>query len=710
MVNFVTSQQASLEAPWIILFLAIILGFWSIAKNNKNYATISTAFGQWIILWQLQRRTIEEWLVVVKKRRCKQDNVPANFEFLHPTNACRLQDVIASADNRTPSRALLVIFASLEVPAGGVADGQEEDRSSNNNLCYRDLARRLQQNTRDYLLLHVVIVSSHKRPGLLETGVEVGQLIEQAMSICSWEAQTMHTVICNEHDPFFAATCSTSNATTIVPLFHDLNTCILVHGAATCKTIVGLRRVVGKFNSFVQLDAIAADRDDQGYDDFSSIPGPLMTVLFREHGQTCPLQATALYRNLLAGKDYSTKTDHEVKTLKLLWRKPVVLVKSASDDMAHVAQVVADFVLVSLPKNNGGSLTLPTSSTTSIATHMTRLRQEILQTKAELWDDSPFGQLTTRQALEEFVVSVVDQFYTTPVLTVEDDNLLQYHQHLAQEDRILQVIPEFHSSRMDFAYSKPCLRKWMQHSGSDDSLSSRQHEQHDHIVQAWPQSSNENVVVASDLSSLQQRQQPPTLEVLQSSPTLALKLKSPEAILGYFKNLSDTVVAVTPTPIPQVSEWNRAIFDQVLESRQLVTGAEREHYQRGGLPLVFVPDTALQTGPDFVDSKLILRWEASDVDDDRSQPATTMQSDKKSVATKTKTAGAAYTSRIQRVTLSSPILYTPVNMMPTQFAAKFGGMFYCKVLTPAQAYEWIVYDSFRAKQAVAAAPIAAVDC
>lgn len=42
-----------------------------------------------------------------------------------------------------------------------------------------------------------------------------------------------------------------------------------------------------------------------------------------------------------------------------------------------------------------------------------------------------------------------------------------------------------------------------------------------------------------------------------------------------------------------------------------------------------------------------------------------------------------------RVTVRSPVLYTPLDAPP-----RFAGMCYMKLLTPAQAMEWILHDAY----------------
>jgi len=45
--------------------------------------------------------------------------------------------------------------------------------------------------------------------------------------------------------------------------------------------------------------------------------------------------------------------------------------------------------------------------------------------------------------------------------------------------------------------------------------------------------------------------------------------------------------------------------------------------------------------------------------------------------------------RVEVAYLSSPILQTPINIMP-----RFAGMYYMKLLSKAQAIEWILHDAF----------------
>jgi hypothetical protein len=42
-----------------------------------------------------------------------------------------------------------------------------------------------------------------------------------------------------------------------------------------------------------------------------------------------------------------------------------------------------------------------------------------------------------------------------------------------------------------------------------------------------------------------------------------------------------------------------------------------------------------------------------------------------------------------RVTVRSPVLYTPLDAPP-----RFAGMCYMKLLTPAQAMEWVLHDAY----------------
>lgn len=47
------------------------------------------------------------------------------------------------------------------------------------------------------------------------------------------------------------------------------------------------------------------------------------------------------------------------------------------------------------------------------------------------------------------------------------------------------------------------------------------------------------------------------------------------------------------------------------------------------------------------------------------------------------------TGDLRTATIQSPVLYTPLDTLP-----RFAGMCYMKVLSRAQALEWIVHDAF----------------
>ena len=135
---------------------------------------------------------------------------------------------------------------------------------------------------------------------------------------------------------------------------------------------------------------------------------------------------------------------------------------------------------------------------------------------------------------------------------------------------------------------------------------------------------------------------------MQLSPTLAVKYKSQAAVLG------SEAFMTTEARGPPLSarNINEQTFTRVLNS---VGSAQRIKYLHEGQQLIFA-DRMVQSAPEWVDTPMNLSM------DDKGQAC-----------------------------LSSPVCSTPVDMLPKKFA----GMWYAKLLTPAQAYEWIVFDAFK---------------
>jgi len=153
----------------------------------------------------------------------------------------------------------------------------------------------------------------------------------------------------------------------------------------------------------------------------------------------------------------------------------------------------------------------------------------------------------------------------------------------------------------------------------------------------------------------------------QLSPTLSVKFKSQEAILSHksFSDLSGGNLASLEQP--SAVELNRRLFESVLAS---VPKAERERYLRDGKQLDFLDDkTDWKTGPDWVDAPIEIVPITDGGNDSNDHDA----------------------SSSKKVGVRSPVLKTPMQGIP----ARFAGMCYMKLLSPAQAYEWIVFDSFK---------------
>lgn len=137
----------------------------------------------------------------------------------------------------------------------------------------------------------------------------------------------------------------------------------------------------------------------------------------------------------------------------------------------------------------------------------------------------------------------------------------------------------------------------------------------------------------------------------QLTRTLAIKWKSREGVLTESDEIAKAV-GVTP---PSLSDLNRRTFDEVLQNH--VTLEQRERYFREGRQLDFLPDVLIPIPPEWVDTAMELTCADG--------------------------CGKAY--------LRSPYVTTPPNSQP----AKTAGMWYGKPLSPAQAYEYIVFDAFK---------------
>mmetsp|Transcript_11510 Transcript_11510/g.27737 ORF Transcript_11510/g.27737 Transcript_11510/m.27737 type:complete len:539 (+) Transcript_11510:30-1646(+) len=131
----------------------------------------------------------------------------------------------------------------------------------------------------------------------------------------------------------------------------------------------------------------------------------------------------------------------------------------------------------------------------------------------------------------------------------------------------------------------------------------------------------------------------------QESPTFAIKGKSQDSFLQSFTKKGDPV---------SLRELNMLTMAKVL--KEYVTEEQRVKYEKYGRKLEFLEDLLIKRPPEWVETPIQLTHEGN----------TTF--------------------------VRSPYTQTPeAEFIPL----KFRGMHYAKAMSPAQIYEWIVYDAFR---------------
>lgn len=140
--------------------------------------------------------------------------------------------------------------------------------------------------------------------------------------------------------------------------------------------------------------------------------------------------------------------------------------------------------------------------------------------------------------------------------------------------------------------------------------------------------------------------------LMKTATTYAIKFKSQEAILAANGELQPLGTQVA------LQTMNEETFQNVLEN--FITTSERKRYEDEGMQLRFDPDIEVET------TISASKWVNSDLN---------------------------ITILDDEAHLSSTFFTT--NMTEP---AKFAGMFYGKVMSPAQAYEWIVFDSLKARK------------
>ncbi len=136
----------------------------------------------------------------------------------------------------------------------------------------------------------------------------------------------------------------------------------------------------------------------------------------------------------------------------------------------------------------------------------------------------------------------------------------------------------------------------------------------------------------------------------QVSPALGLKMKRQEAVVQVLRRYPSKKA-------PTAAELNRRTFEKALER---VSEEARRRYDRYGRKLEFLGDDEITAerggGPAWVAAPLEVKPRPEDP---------------------------------MRVTVRAPVLYTPIDTLP-----RFAGMCYMKLLTPAQAIEWVLHDAY----------------
>ena len=146
----------------------------------------------------------------------------------------------------------------------------------------------------------------------------------------------------------------------------------------------------------------------------------------------------------------------------------------------------------------------------------------------------------------------------------------------------------------------------------------------------------------------------------QISKTLAFKGKTQ----GYILRHNFKFQAIKDSPAPTLMQLNDITFDQVLNN--VVTPQQRQRYKKFGTELRFGPDILIPRPPKWVETPISLT---------RYPPPEKVQDNEDSY-----------------YLLQSPYVSTShMDYLPPQFA----GAWYGKPLSPAQAYEWIVFDAFK---------------
>lgn len=385
------------------------------------------------------------------------------------------------------------------------------------------------------------------------------------------------------------------------------------------------------------------------------------------------VMATATTNNSENGKEVRTQDDFIIER-KVMLHKPIVTVpelnhlhmslgilptltrlsgrsdfhtkfESMEAAQSRLGSIVVDFMNVHCQKKMNYGFNVEESKRDVVEAEQ-RLLQYAATTKQSL---KPFMELSSRDYNTRFIQKSQSQLITTDAPILKG---------------LEKVIIEWRSVRKDFLFSKP--KCWQTDGGNG-----KQPPQYVFLqLQAMEQSPiSITSAVNSHRKSMSKTLAP--AQIQQISKTLAIKSKSKEGILSFLNQQSDDVAFEGDDTLSNpLKQLNQQTFDHVLNV--VVNEQQRERYLQEGAHLTFGPDICIDSPPKWVDAPLLLsEYERNLVDI--------------AVDSTTDTKCNYY------YVLQSPYVETPAPMEPPFFA----GMHYYKILTPAQAYEWIVFDCFK---------------
>mmetsp|Transcript_9659 Transcript_9659/g.23778 ORF Transcript_9659/g.23778 Transcript_9659/m.23778 type:complete len:523 (-) Transcript_9659:32-1600(-) len=277
-------------------------------------------------------------------------------------------------------------------------------------------------------------------------------------------------------------------------------------------------------------------------------------------------------------------------------------------------------------------------------THMQAADNVISEDAVKLGRSDLTSGLPLKRA-QDIIAGIVADFMVASTTGPETSSVAtNLKENVDETQRRLETFRKIRSSEYVEKYLENMQKRVLNIEGDGPTIYPLWHNEKVHFVYSKPQATAEGDVYIHAFPDKDLR-----FGMGQVSPMLSLKFKSQESVLD--------VLPGTKAKGPQVKAQalNEETFHEVL---RMVTKEERERYLEHGKKLQFLPDkdSGWVTGVDWVNHPL----EVVEVDES--------------------TRG-----------IRSPVLHSPMEGVPP----KFRGMCYMKLLTPAQAYEWIVHDSFK---------------